>query len=295
MDLAGIFPPLPTPFIDDEIAVDKLKMNIDKLNNTNLSGYVVMGSNGESVYLSMKEKIELVSKVKEYASGNKKIIAGTGLESIKDTIKLTNEAADAGADCSLILTPSYYKSKMTHNAFVEYFYNVADEVKIPVLIYNVPKFTGVDIETGTVAKLADHKNIIGIKNSSENIAQLAEIIYSTPDDFITLVGTASVIFSGMSIGAKGAIAALANIAPYECLKIFDLFNSGKIDESLSLQFKMLALNKAVTAKYGVPGLKKAMDLLGYFGGNPRKPLPILNEIETQDLKNILASADILTV
>lgn len=294
MDLAGIFPPLPTPFIDDEIAVDKLKMNIDKLNNTNLSGYVVMGSNGESAYLSMKEKIELVSKVKEYASGNKKIIAGTGLESIKDTIKLTNEAADAGADCSLILTPSYYKSKMTHNAFVEYFYNVADEVKIPVLIYNVPKFTGVDIETGTVAKLADHKNIIGIKNSSENIAQLAEIIYSTPDDFITLVGTASVIFSGMSIGAKGAIAALANIAPNECLKIFDLFNSGKIDESLSLQFKMLALNKAVTAKYGVPGLKKAMDLLGYFGGNPRKPLPILNEIETQDLKNILVSADILT-
>lgn len=295
MDLAGIFPPLPTPFIDDEIAVNKLKMNIDKLNNTNLSGYVVMGSNGESVYLSMKEKIELVSKVKEYASVNKKIIAGTGLESIKDTIKLTNEAADAGADCSLILTPSYYKSKMTHNAFVEYFYNVADEVKIPVLIYNVPKFTGVDIETGTVAKLADHKNIIGIKNSSENIAQLAEIIYSTPDDFITLVGTASVIFSGMSIGAKGAIAALANIAPNECLKIYDLFNSGKTYESLALQFKMLALNKAVTAKYGVPGLKKAMDLLGYFGGNPRKPLPILNEIETQDLINILASADILTV
>lgn len=291
--LKGIFPPIPTPFLNDEIAFDKLKFNIDKWNSTKLSGYVVMGSNGESAYLTMDEKIELIAKAKEYAAKDKIIIAGTGLESIKDTIKLTNAAAEVGADYSLILTPSFYKGKMNHAAFVEYFYIVADEVKIPLLIYNVPKFTGVDIETKTVAKLAEHKNIIGIKNSSENIAQLAEMIYETPDNFVTLVGTASIIYSGLSVGAVGGIVALANIAPNECIEIYDLYNNGKIKESLRLQYKMLQPNKAVTAKYGVGGLKKAMDMLGYFGGSPRKPLSDITESETEDLKSILEGAGIL--
>lgn len=293
MKLKGIFPPLPTPFVNDEIAFDKLRFNIGKLNSTKLPGYVVMGSNGESAYLSFDEKVELVSKTKEYAAEGKIIIAGTGLESIKDTIKLTNASAEAGADCSLILTPSYYKSKMNHDAFVEYFYKVADEVKIPVLIYNVPKFTGVDIEAGTVAKLAEHKNIIGIKNSSENIAHLSEIIYSTPGDFVTLVGTASIIYSGLAIGAVGGIVALANIAPNECVQIYDLYKDGKLKQSLELQFKMLKSNKAVTAKYGVAGLKKAMDMLGYFGGSPRKPLQNLNETETEDLRIILINSRLI--
>lgn len=291
--LKGIFPPIPTPFVNDEIAFDKLKFNIDKWNSTKLSGFVVMGSNGESAYLTMDEKIELIAKAKEYTADDKLIIAGTGLESIKDTIKLTNSAAEAGANYSLILTPSFYKGKMNHDAFVEYFYKVADEVKIPVLIYNVPKFTGVDIETKTVSKLAEHKNIIGIKNSSENIAQLAEMIYETPNDFVTLVGTASIIYSGLSVGAVGGIVALANIAPNECIEIYNLYNEGKVKESLQLQHKMLQPNKAVTAKYGVGGLKKAMDLLGYFGGSPRKPLSDITESETEDLKNILVKSEIL--
>lgn len=293
MNLEGIFPPLPTPFIDDEIAYDKLKFNIEKLNGTGLSGFVVMGSNGESAYLSFEEKIKLVKNVKEYAGDDKTIIAGTGLESISETIKLSNEAFNAGAHYSLILTPSYYKTKMNHDALVEYFFKVADEIKNPLLIYNVPKFTGVDIEPRTVAELSKHENIAGLKNSSENIAQLAEIIYLTPEDFVTLVGTASIIFSGISIGAKGAIAALANIAPEECTAILNLYAEGKTLESLELQLRMLRPNKAVTSKYGVSGLKKALDLLGYFGGNPRKPLQELKDPETEDLKKILIDSGIL--
>ena len=291
--LKGIFPPIPTPFENDEVSSEKLKFNIDKWNKTRINGYVVMGSNGESAYLTMDEKIELISKVKEFASDGKIIIAGTGLESIKDTIKLSNAAADAGSDCALILTPSFFKGKMNHQAFVNYFTTVADNVKIPVMIYNVPKFTGVDIQASTVAELANHQNIIGIKNSSENAAQTAEFVFHTPGDFVTMVGTASVLYPGLCVGADGGVLALANIAPNECVDIYNFYKEGRLEESLELQYKMIAPNKAVTAKYGVSGLKKALELLGYFGGSPRKPLGELGEKESQDLINILKTAEIL--
>ena len=291
--LKGIFPPIPTPFENDEVSYDKLKFNIDKWNQTPISGYVVMGSNGESAYLTMDEKIELITKAKEYAAEEKLIIAGTGLESIKDTIKLSNAAADGGAEYALVLTPFFYKGKMDHQAFVDYFTIVADNIKIPVIIYNVPKFTGVDIQASTVEELSNHHNIIGIKNSSENVVQTAEFVFHTPNDFITMVGTASVLYPGLCVGAEGGILALANIAPAQCVDIYNLFEEGELEESLKLQYKMIAPNKAVTAKYGVAGLKKALELLGYFGGRPRKPLAELGEKDTSNLINILKAAEVL--
>ena len=258
-------PPIATPFIDGEIAYDKLAENISKWNKTGLSGYVVFGSNGESAFLTREEKLKLIEVVKENKSSNIKLIAGTGSDSIKETIALSNEAAKRGADAALVLTPSYYKSLMKGEAFIKYFTAVADGISIPLLIYNVPKFTGVSIEPETVAKLSEHSNIIGIKNSDENIAHLSEIIHLTPKNFVTIVGTASILFAGFCAGAVGGILALANIAPDKCVKIWELCNQGKLDEAKNLQMILLAANKAVTAKYGVPGLKAAMDLTGYFG------------------------------
>ena len=193
----------------------------------------------------------------------------------------------------MILTPSFYKSEMKPAAYIKYFSAVADKTKVPVVIYNVPKFTGVDIEAETVAKLAEHKNIVGIKNSSENIRQTTEIIDQTPKDFVTIVGTASVLYSGLSAGADGGILALANIAPNECIQIQKFVDEGKHKEALELQKKMLPVNKAITAKYGVAGLKAAMDTLGYFGGEPRSPLSVLNDSGKQELKQILITADLL--
>ncbi|MFA3783240.1 dihydrodipicolinate synthase family protein [Melioribacteraceae bacterium 4301-Me] len=292
--LHGIFPPITTPFENDELSLNKLKFNIEKWNKTGLAGYVIMGSNGESAFLTREEKLKLVEAVREFTPSDKIVIAGTGSDSIKETISLSNDAAKLGADFVLILTPSFYKSQMKHEAFIKYFSSIADACKVPVIIYNVPKFTGVDIDAFTVAKLSEHKNIIGIKNSSENIRQTIEFISNTDESFSVLVGTASVLFPGISAGAKGGIVALANIAPNQCVQIQKLIEEKKLNEAIELQKKLIPVNSAVTTKYGVPGLKAAMDMLGYFGGEPRAPLSQLNDADKKHLEQILINAQLLS-
>lgn len=291
--IKGIMPPIATPFINGEIAFEKLKGNISRWNDTDLSGYVVFGSNGESAYLTRDEKLKLIEFVKINKTESKYLIAGTGSDSIKETVSLTNDAAKLGADAALVLTPSFYKSQMKHESFIKYFTEVADNISIPLLIYNVPKFTGVSIEPETVAKLAEHPNIIGIKNSEENTARLAEIIHLTPDDFSTIVGTASVLYAGLCLGASGGILALANIAPGECIRIYRSALEGRHQQARALQLRMLAVNKAVTASYGVAGLKAALDLTGYYGGEPRSPLPPLTAAQKENLTSILRNAELI--
>lgn len=286
-------PPITTPFENGEVAYSRLAENLNRWNESGLSGFVVMGSNGESVFLTREEKLKLVEVTKKNIASGKLLIAGTGSDSIKETIDLSNEAAERGADYALVLTPSFYKGQMNSAAFVRYFTEVADRIKIPLIIYNVPKFTGVNIEADAVAELSGHGNIVGLKNSAENAAHMAEIISSVPKDFSVLVGTASVLYPGLAAGATGGILALANIAPDECVELQRLFDEGKHDEASALQMKLIPINKAVTSKYGVPGLKAAMDMLGYFGGDPRSPLSPLGDREREDLKTILKSAGLL--
>jgi 4-hydroxy-2-oxoglutarate aldolase len=222
-----------------------------------------------------------------------KLVAGTGSDSITETVSLTNAAAERGTDLALILTPSFYKGQMNHEAFIRYYIAVADQSRIPLLIYNVTKFTGVNIEAETVAKLAEHPTIAGLKNSSENVAHLSEIVSQTPEDFLTFVGTASVLYPGLCVGAVGGILALANIAPGECVRIQQLFEEGNHRESLQLQKRLLPVNKAITARYGVPGLKAAMDLMGYYGGGPRAPLGYPDEKAIENIRAILQTAKLI--
>ncbi len=292
-NLYGIFPPITTPFVNGELSIDKLKHNISIWNKTKLSGYVVMGSNGEAVLLTKEEKLKLIEQTKIFSSPEKIIIVGTGSDSIKETILLTNAAANFGADYALVLTPSFYKSEMKHNNYLKYFSEVADNSKIPIIIYNVPKFTGVDIEVETVADLSKHQNIVGIKNSTENSRQIIEFVSNTHKDFKVIVGTASMLFNGITSGAVGGILALANIAPEQCILIQKFIEEKNFDEAFKLQQKIIQANKAVTSKYGVAGLKYAMDLLGYFGGEPRIPLLPLNANDKEQIKNILMQAEIL--
>jgi len=293
MRIKGIFPPIATPFEKGEVAYDRLVENLSRWNGTGLAGFVVMGSNGESAFLTREEKLKLIETTKKNLGEGKILIAGTGSDSIKETVKLSDDAAGLGADYALVLTPSFYKDQMKHDALVRYFTEVADSIRIPLVIYNVPKFTGVDIQPATVAELARHKNIAGLKNSSENTAQTAEIVASVPRDFSVLVGTASVLYPGLAAGATGGILALANIAPGECVLLQNLFESGKHEEASKLQAKLIPANKAVTSKFGVPGLKAAMDMLGYFGGDPRSPLAPLGEKERSELRGILQTAGLL--
>ena len=290
-NLSGIYPPLTTPFSDDDLAIDKLLRNIKKYERRELSGYVLFGSNGESVFLTREEKLQIISSVREQTK--KVLIAGTGSDSIKETIFLTNDAAEIGANYALIISPSFFKSEMKHHAFLNYYIKVAESVMIPVIIYNVPKFTNVNIETDTIIELAKHPNIAGLKDSTENTARIAEIVANVPDSFRVIVGTASVLYSGLMSGAVGGILALANIAPDECLQIFLHSIAGKHKEALELQNRMIPVNRAITSKFGVAGLKAAMDILGYDGGNPRMPLEPLNEAQLIELKVILRKASLI--
>ena len=293
LDLHGIFPPIATPFIDGKVAYDKLASNIAKWNRTGLKGYVVLGSNGEYVYLSEEEKRTVVDTVVQSAAEEMRVIAGTGCESTAETLRLTEDCARLGAHAALVVTPHYYAGRMGEAALLKHFLELADHSPIPILLYNVPKFTHINMSADFVARVSEHDNIVGLKDSSANVIQLQEILNGVAEDFNVLVGTAGVLFSGLTIGCAGAISALANVAPEACVKIFDLVKAGDLDAARKLQLKMVPVNQAVTAIYGVPGLKTAMDMCGYFGGNPRRPLLPSSEQERSEIEAILKKADLL--
>lgn len=293
IDLHGVFPPITTPFIDGKVAYDKLASNVEKWSPTGLRGFVVLGSNGEYVSLSEEEKRTVVDTVVQSAPDEIRIIAGTGCESTVETLRLTRDCAKLGAHAALVVTPHYYSGRMSEAALVKHYSEVADHSPIPILLYNVPKFTHINLAAGFVARLSEHPNIIGIKDSSGNVIQLGEILNEVTKEFNVMVGTAGVLFSGLTIGCAGGVCALANVAPEACVKIFDLVIEGDLKAARELQLKILPVNQAVTAIYGVPGLKAAMDMLGYFGGDPRLPLLPSSEQELFEIKAILKKADLL--
>ncbi len=290
LDLHGIFPPIPTPFINGTVAYDKLASNVERWNHTGLKGFVVLGSNGEYVSLSEEEKRAVVDIVVQSAGDEMRVIAGTGCEYTAETVRLTEDCAKIGAHAALVVTPHYYAGRMNEAALVKHYSAVADQSAIPILLYNVPKFTHINMAADLVARLSEHPNIIGLKDSSGNVIQLAEILNAVARGFNVMVGTAGVLFSGLTIGCVGGINALANVAPEQCVAILDLVKAGDLDAARQLQLKMIPVNQAVTAVYGVPGLKTAMDMLGYFGGDPRLPLLPSSEQEKSEIKNMLTKA-----
>ena len=287
MKLSGVMPPITTPFQDGKLASDKLKNNFQKWDKTGLSGYLVLGSNGEAVYLNEKEKMKVVEISRESIHTSKIMLVGTGMESTQETIQLTNQVAKMGADYALVVTPSYFKGSMKPQILYDHFIAVAESSRIGILIYNVPQFTGINLDPEVVAKLSEHPNIIGIKDSSGNIGQLSEIIHLSQKGFAVFVGSAPVFFPALCIGAVGGILAVANVVPQECVQIQNLFNKGKMGEARALQSRLTPLAKAVTTKYGIGGLKMAMDLAGYSGGNPRFPLKRPGKEVEEELKRLL--------
>jgi len=287
MKLSGVMPPITTPFQKGELALDKLKDNLQKWIQTGLSGFLVLGSNGENVYLNDKEKINVIDVCRNSIPADRIMVVGTGLESTQETIWFTNQAAKMGADYALVITPSYFKGSMKPEIIYEHFIAVAESSKIGVLLYNVPQFTGINMEPELVAKLSKHPNILGIKDSSGNIGQLSQIVDLSQNGFAVFVGSAPVFFPALCIGATGGILAAANVIPQEWVQIQKLFNEGKLDEARDLQGQLTFLAKAVTTKYGIGGLKIAMDLAGYFGGNPRRPLQRPGKEVEEELSQLL--------
>jgi len=287
MKLSGVLPPIATPFQDGKVALDKLRKNFEKWNQTGLSGFLVLGSNGEVVFLNEKEKMKMMEVSRQAIPRSKIMMVGTGTESTQETIQFTNQAAKMGADCALVVTPCYFKGSMKPQILYDHFISVAESSKIGILLYNVPQFTGINMEPDLVAKLSEHPNIIGIKDSSGNIDQLSEIVHLSQKRFAVFVGSAPVFFPALCVGAVGGILAVAQVAPEACVNILNLFKKREMDEARTLQGRLTPLAKGVTTKYGIGGLKMALDLTGYFGGHPRLPLKRPGKEVEEELKKLI--------
>lgn len=283
LNLKGLYPPLPTSFDDHEdLNVSAIRENIDKLCKYDLSGILVLGSNGELVMLSKEEKRKVYEIARQSIPKDKIMIAGTGAQSTRETTELTQIAADCGADAVLVLSPSYYKGQMNREALVKFYHDIAEQSAVPVIIYNMPANSGLDMDADTINKAAEHDNVIGLKDSGGNLVKMAAIINNAKPGFQVLAGSASFLLPALSIGAVGGILALANIAPDFCLDIYKSFVQGNMDKARKVQLQAVELNTAVTRRWGVPALKAAMDHLGLYGGPVRKPLlPVNDEIKKE--------------
>jgi len=294
MRLDGIYPPIPTPFTaDGEVALDKLAANLDYWNKTGIAGYVVLGSNGEFVLLSEQEKLAVIAKVRERAASGKFVLAGVGCEGTRETIKLAKKAAELGADAAVVITPCYYKGAMNAAALQYHYETIADASPIPVILYNMPANTGVDMGADVVVKLAQHPNIVGLKDSSGNVVKIGDIVRQVPARFQVFAGSAGFLYPAMCLGGVGGVLALANVAPNQCVDIFKLTREGRHEEARQLQLRMIPANTAVTAGFGIAGLKAALDMVGLYGGPVRGPLRPLDEQRTAALRRILQEAGVV--
>ena len=296
ISLHGVFTPIVTSFDEDgNVAHDKIAFNLGRWNQTGLKGYIVLGSNGEWVFLDESERREVLRTARQAIPGDKLMIAGTAAESTVHTIRLTEEAAAIGADAAIIVNPNYYKGQMTPPVLANYYRTVADASSIPLVIYNLPPATGMDLPAGLLVELSSHPNIVGVKDTGGNIAKMGETVRRADPSFQVLSGSANFFYPSQAIGVTGGILALANIAPEASVALFDLFHEGRIDEGRELHLRMLPVNLAVTSKWGVRGLKAAMDMLGFYGGPPRLPLSPLDRQRRAELQAILQQAKLLPV
>ncbi|MCJ7824040.1 MAG: dihydrodipicolinate synthase family protein [Anaerolineales bacterium] len=295
LNLAGIFPPIPTPFTDKGgIAFDQLSTNLSRWNEWPLGGYVVGGSNGEFVSQTFEERVAVVQAVRKEMPADHLLIAGAGMHSTQETVDLTHAMAAVGADIVLIVTPSYYKSRMDLRALRSHYHALAEVSTVPVVLYNVPANTGLDMSAEMVLELAQHPKIVGIKDSSGNMVKMGSVVHAAPEGFQVLAGSGSFFLPALAIGAVGLIAALVNIAAVDLARIQKLFCDGQISEARNLQLKLIETNSAVTSRFGVAGLKAALDLLGFYGGPVRSPLQPLLADELDELGTILERAGLLS-
>jgi len=275
--LKGVFAPVVTPFRSDELALDDLRFNLRKLNETNLTGYFALGSNAEFRSLTDKEQIQVLEVFAE-EKGEKVVMVGTACESTKQTIEKSKLASKMGFDYVSILTPSYFARRIDGGTLQGYYERIADSIDIPVLLYNAPGFTGgVQIPPETVLELSRHPNIVGMKDSSPTGPAKFLTRLDPAENFYVLAGSANFFYPALHLGATGGVLSLANALPGPCCDIYRLFTQGKYNDAKQLSFRLARLNQAVSGVCGVAGVKAAMEITGFKGGQPRHPLQGLTD------------------
>src|SRR6202158_4600657 len=288
--LSGIIPALATPFDDrGALAVDRLRENMARYNRIGLSGYLATGSTGESGMMDRAEFEKVLRTVRETAAEGRILIAGTGVDSTAEAISRTEFAAKLGYDYALVVPPYFYKPMMKSDVLVEHYRRVADASRIPVLLYSVPQFTGVAIEPDVAARLSEHPNVAGMKDSSGNVDRVGAILASVPETFELLTGASTTVYPSMTVGAKGGILALADFLPELCVALYDAIVARDAQKSLELQRRLIPATTRIVGAMGVAGVKYAMDRRGYYGGAVRGPLLPLGEAQKKEVESLVAA------
>lgn len=292
--IEGVFAPIATPFgADGAVDFGKFAENLAKFDRTGLAGIVALGSNGEFAMLSAREKLDVIAAIRKGISPDKLLLAGTGCESLKETIELGKAAADRGADAVLVINPSYYKRDLNEGALEKFFTAAADASPIPLMVYNMPGNSGINLSSGLVVRLSAHPNIVGVKDSGGNIVQISEILAGSPEDFSVFAGSGSYLFATTLLGGRGGTLAVANVAPDLCAELYALSRRGEIEKARKIQLSLLNLNACVTARHGIGGMKAAMDLAGFYGGAPRLPVQPAGEAAVREIRGELEKLGLL--
>ena len=295
-NLKGILLPTTTPFDQDgKISASAISSNIKDWTAKGVIGFVVLGSTGERVHLDEREYLETIEISRAAAATDSVFIVGAGQQSTVGTIREVKSAARGGADAVLVITPYFYRSAITQETLINFYTAVADESPIPVLLYSMPPLTGIKIESETVARLSEHANIIGVKDSSNDVAGFSKTVSMCPSDFAVMTGNGTVLLDTLRAGATGGILAVGCVVPDVCVEIFRAFNAGDEERASLLQSKLTPLAAAVTTRFGIGGLKAALDLAGFRGGSVRAPLRAPDESARNEIAQLLQDVRVLPV
>lgn len=288
LNLRGILLPFTTPFKQNEdIDAEALRANIRRWNQTGIGGYVALGSTGERVNLNEREYLEVIECAREEVPKSLSFIVGAGQQSTRHTINEVKQAATAGADAVLVITPHFYRSAITQQALINHYSAIADSSPVPLILYSMPELTSIMIEPETAAQLSAHPNIIAIKDSSADMPRFRETVQLVADDFAVLAGNGTVLYEALGAGARGAILAVGCVATARCLELYRLAQTGDNEGASALQEKLTPLALAVTKRYGIGGLKAAMDMIGFAGGPTRPPLQPPSAGAQQEIANLV--------
>ena len=292
INLSGVLLPITTPFTaNEDIDVSALKANIIRWSTTGIAGYVVLGSTGERVNLDEREYLQVIETTRAAVPETMTFIVGAGQESTRGTIAEIERAAKAGAEAVLVITPHYYRPAITQQALLEHYIAVADAVSVPVILYSMPDLTGIKIEPETAARLSEHENIIGLKDSSNDVAKMRETVETTQEGFAVTVGNGTVFCEALQAGVLGGILAVGCVVPELCLEIYRAVKAGENDRARALQEKLTPLARAVTRTFGIGGLKAAIEMAGYTGGGVRAPLQTPTDEARTEIEGLISKAN----
>lgn len=293
IDLSGVFVPCTTPFdlVSGGVDLVGLRANLTSFLSERIRGVVVGGSTGEAVLLEEGERERMLEEVRDLVSPDRLVVAGTGAESTRGTIRRCEVAARTGADAVLVQPPAFYKGAMTARALFEHYRAVAAGSTIPVILYQVPlRMSTLEFTTSLVEDLSRIENVVGIKDSRGNLDLVGELVVRTPDEFQVLVGSGAILYEALELGVTGGILAVANLAPGLSAGLYSAFLKGNSGEAVRMQEVLAAMHTEIVGGFGVPGVKVALDLLGLRGGDPRPPLRSLSDVDREKVSEVLAAA-----